>query len=125
MTKENYTFSPNIYKMDLSSLCDFGDAFFAERGYFVPVGQGDTKAQQLCTCVCKILHRYWNDWDEYNKWYWRETCGYAARWIKNHCFKWKISKTAYRTTLRNLLIETIIHIDKYSDSPVEWDIYQA
>ena len=125
MTKENYTFSPNLYKMDLSSLCEFGDAFFAERGYFVPEGQGETKAQQLCTCVCKILHRYWNDWDEYNKGYWRETCWYAARWIKNHCFKWKISKTSYRTTLRNLLIETLIHIDKYSDSPVEWDIYKA
>ena len=124
MTNQNYTFSPNIYRMDLTSLCEFGDAFFAERGYFVPEWQWETKAQQLCTCVCKILHRYWNDWDEYNKWYWRETCWRAARWIKNHCFKWKTEKT-YDRNLRNLLIETLITIDKYSKTPAEWNIYEA
>lgn len=121
MTNQNY---PNFYEMDLYQLCEYADWLFESRGYFIAEWQGETKAQQLCTCVCKILHRYWNDWDEYNKWYWRETCWRAARWIKKHCFKFKLWNS-YRETLRNILIDTLHNIDKYAELPVEWNIYEA
>ena len=121
---QKFTFRPNIYKMSLRELTEYADEFFSERGYFVPEGQGETKAQQLCTCVCKILYRYWNDWDLYNKWYGRETCWYAARWIKKNCFKFK-AENNYERTLKNILIETLNIIDKYENTPTEWNIYES
>ena len=123
MTNQNYTY-PNLYEMDLHQLCEYADWLFEKRGYFVSEWQGETKAQQLCTCTCKILYRYWNDWDEYNKWYGRETCWRAARWIKKHCFRFKVEKNYY-FTLMNLLRDTIQNIDKYEEVPAEGNIYEA
>lgn len=109
-----------LEKMDLNSLREYADSVFSP--YFVSEGEGETKASQLVTATCKIVYRYFNDWDRFD----RSNCAHLetyVNWIRKNCFKMK-STSDYKEKLKYLLIRAIQNIDSYANQPKIWTVYK-
>lgn len=112
----------NLETLTFNELTEFADKYFAEKGYFLPQGEWDTMATQLCSACCKIVYRWWNDWDQYDKRSGAYDVWTQANWIHNRVFKLKRFND-YEANLRYLIIKTLEVIDSLADKPAEWSIY--
>ena len=110
--------SEQLEALPMDILREYADAVF--HPYFVTEWEGETKASQLVTACCKIVYRYYNDGDRYD----RANGGlgtYSAR-IRKNCFKLKTSDN-YEEKLKHLIIRTIENVEKYANEPKKWSVY--
>ena len=57
--------SDQLERLPMETLREYADAFL--KPYFVAEGEGETMASQLTTATCKIVYRYYNDGDRYDR----------------------------------------------------------
>lgn len=111
--------SDQLERLPMETLREYADAVF--KPYFVAEWEGETMASQLVTACCKIVYRYYNDGDRYD----RVNCaglGTYSAWIRKHCFKLKTSDN-YEEKLKYLIIRTIENVSKYANEPKKGSIY--
>ena len=108
-----------LEQMPMDDLREYADEKF--KPYFVREGEWETKASQLATAVCKIVYRYYNDGDRFDRKNLANLWTYA-NWIRKHCFKFHTTET-YEEKLRLLLLDAIEKIDLYKDSKKVWTVY--
>jgi hypothetical protein len=101
-----------LEELPIDILREYADAVF--QPYFVREGEGETKASQLVTACCKIVYRYYNDGDRYDRA--SGGLGTYSAWIRKHCFKLKTSDN-YEEKLKYLIIRTIENVEKYANEP--------
>lgn len=107
--------------LTLDELTNLAEKYFNEKWYFLPYWEWTTMATQLCTACCKLVYKYWNDWDRYDRA--SVNCMWTyANWIHNHCFKLK-RFSDYNDNLRYMVIKTLEMIDDLADKPAVWSVY--
>lgn len=112
----------NLEEMDYDDLEHLFIKKIDKENYFVAQWEWNTMAQQLCTAICKIKYRRFNDWDKYTSKCCRdEVWTYASR-IHNHCFKLKRDSN-YKENLRYMLIRWLQVIDSFANKPAVWSVY--
>lgn len=110
--------SDQLERLPMETLREYADAFL--KPYFVPIGEGETMASQLAVACCKIVYRYYNDGDRYDRA--SGGLGTFSNWIRKNCFKLKTCDR-YEDKLRALIIRTIENIWKYANEPKKGSIY--
>lgn len=105
--------------LDMDTLKEYCDGYFAP--YFVWNWEGETKASQLVVATCKLVYKYYNDGDRYDKKS-VNPMGTFANWIRRHCFK-LIWGDDYELKLRHILINAVLNLENYKDQPKIWTIY--
>ena len=111
--------SEQLERLPMDILREYADAFL--KPYFVAEGEGETMASQLTTATCKIVYRYYNDGDRYDRVNCANLWTYSA-WIRKYCFKLKTSDN-YEEKLKWLLIRTLENVEKYAKEPKKWSVY--
>ena len=114
MTKEQ------LENLTMDELREYGDKVFEP--YRVDHWEGETKATQLAIATSKLVYKYYNDGDRYDRKSVNPMGTYANR-IRKHCFK-LIGGTDYEEKLRFILINAIEKIDQYANKPKVWTIYE-
>lgn len=109
----------NLNNLTMDELRELGDKCF--KPYFVSQWEGETKASQLVIATCKLVYKYYNDGDRYDKKS-VNPMGTYANWIRKHCFK-LIWGDDYELKLRHILTNAILTVDNYKDKPKVWTIY--
>lgn len=112
----------NLFDLSLDQLAELADTKIGFETYLPHQWEWETLASQLATATAKIVHRYFNDWDEYTKRRCEDELWTFANRIHNHCFKLKRNKD-YERNLKYLIINTLFIIDSLADKPKEWSIY--
>ena len=108
-----------LEQLGMDELRELGEKQF--KPYFVSQWEGETKANQLVTATCKLVYKYYNDGDRYDRKSVNPMWTYANR-IRKHCFK-LIWGTDYEEKLRHILINAILTVDEYKDKQKVWTIY--
>ena len=111
--------SDQLERLPMETLREYADAVF--KPYFVIEWEGETMASQLVTACCKIVYRYYNDGDRYD----RVNCaglGTCSAWIRKYCFKLKTSDN-YEEKLKYLIIRAIENVEKYANETKKGSIY--
>lgn len=104
--------------LPIDILREYADAVF--KPYFVREGEGETKASQLVTACCKIVYRYYNDGDRYDRA--NGELGTYTAWIRKYCFKLKTADR-YEDKIKYLIIRAVENVSKYANEPKIWSIY--
>lgn len=116
-TRVNLT-AEQLEALPIDILREYADAVF--KPYFVREGEGETKASQLVTACCKIVYRYYNDGDRYDRA--NGGIGTYSAWIRKYCFKLKTADN-YEEKLKHLIIRAVENVSKYANEPKIWSIY--
>ena len=111
----------NLLDLTVSQLAEMADNKFED--YLPSRWQGCTMAQQLAVCTSKIVYRWFNDGDEYDKVRCQEELWTFANRIHNRVFKLKRDKD-YETNLKYLLINAMFYVDRLTGVPAQWDVYE-
>lgn len=109
----------NLNEMTMNELRNYAEQVF--KPYFVIEWEGETKASQLVIATCKLVYKYYNDGDRYDRKSVNPMGTYANR-IRKHCFK-LIGGNDYELKLRHILVNAIENVEKYGDKPKVWTIY--
>lgn len=110
--------SDQLERLPMETLREYADAVF--KPYFVAEWEGETMASQLVTACCKIVYRYYNDGDRYDRA--NGGLGTYSAWIRKYCFNLKTSDN-YEEKLKYLIIRAIENVGKYANEPKKWSIY--
>lgn len=107
-------------QLEMDELKEYWDKVF--KPYRVDHWEWETKASQLVIATCKLVYKYYNDWDRYDRKSVNPMGTYANR-IRRHCFK-LIGWNNYEEKLRHILTNAILNVDKYKNKPKVWTIYE-
>ena len=105
--------------LPMEALREYADWYFAP--YFVWNWEWETKASQLVIATSKLVYKYYNDGDRYDKKSVNPMWTYA-NWIRRHCFK-LLGGDNYELKLRHIIINAILNLDDYKNKPKVWTIY--
>lgn len=69
---------------------NYFDKFESVQDRYLPLqGEGDNMATQICTAVCKLVYKWYNDGDVFDNTYamegWCNDLSSYANWLHKHC----------------------------------------